>query len=819
VLCRVSTVRLTHARSPFLQGLTSLDFAEAHLQVRLSSLAGASVNEEVYLSNVVNLEEQAASHLTFRRKFSFVVTPEVAAHLQRGYAKVELFARCQPTFLERLARWDDLRELLESSPPTGPTSTQRPEPMRRSESSFVQEEEHDVAARLQILELDAAGKWTSVPVQSQGPSGTGSYFLQQGVQRRFRFSLLHGSGKALRWIALSRVSVGQTRLVSKGVPPVAEDAAELDLRILPTPETEPVDFHPNGTSTLTAEALWDSSAHESAALNRPSASGQRVVLRLTFLVQIANAERPATFALDISVKILARGGGGPGSFLGGLWGQARLLKQTTTLFSLNLSPAPTRSAADLWRLDTSQCYVRGEETLPSGWHVRGVSAVKDFLKLQRAERLAADVRAVQVLSTACDRPVSSPRLGSQGRDPDGLKRRVVELWSRPSGSAVESALTRTTVPTSTLLASLVDLSPKLVPAVTLARRSDVVAKKKGWLDVLVDAPNNVWVKRFCVLRRPYLHLYASNAETDEVSIINLTSDRSTGGGDLTIVSSPEVEHLLGVSPFRSSFQKLSTDPLLSSSALPRLYCLFQVELARLRHEQRQRRARLAPDARTQHLLLDDLRTFSLHDHDRLSPSNSYTDRPPPPPPSLSIPCPLRVPLSLRCAFLELAAWRPALDATPPSLRGRASCCLLPGDYRQRKAGRAPGRPLLTPTAFVPRGPAGRPFSPRLPSLRPHPSLSPSPTLFHRPPLSTQSSNMTSVPAAFAMLPKDYAWTALVASSTCASPSRPRSAASSPFPEPCNGLLPVDFLTLAMLLCTPSFSLPAPLSGAGGLQGS
>ena len=550
-----------------MQGLTLHDFAELHLQIRLSSLAGLSVNEEVFPSNVVKLEKQAASHLAFRRTFSFIATPEIISHLRTGYAQVELFAKCQPTYLEGLVRWDTLRELLNW--PSGPTSTKRPDLMRRASSSFSQEEQHDIALRLQVLELDAAGKWTSVPVQSQGPLDPGSFFVQQGLQRRLRFSLLHGSGKALRWVNLSRATVGQIRFVGKGTAPVAEEAVELDLRILPASEVEPpVVVHPDGTSTLTAEALWDSSAHDSASLNRPSASGQRVLLRLTVLVQIDNAERPATFTHDVSLKILARGAGGPGSFLNSLWGQTRLVKQTTALFSLVLSPSPIRSAADLWRLDTSQTFVPGEKALPPDWHVRGVSAVKDYLKLQRIERLSADVRAVEALSAACDRSASSPQIGPENRDPVDLKRKIVELWSRPSGAAVESVLTRSTAPTSTLLARLVDLSPKLVPSVTLSQRSAVVAKKKGWLHVLVDAPGNVWVKRFCVLRRPYLHLYLSSAEADEVTIINLTSDRSTGGVDLTVVSSPEVEHLLGVSRPSRDFDQSFRLTLCRGCSLP-----------------------------------------------------------------------------------------------------------------------------------------------------------------------------------------------------------------------------------------------------------
>lgn len=43
-----------------------------------------------------------------------------------------------------------------------------------------------------------------------------------------------------------------------------------------------------------------------------------------------------------------------------------------------------------------------------------------------------------------------------------------------------------------------------------------------------------------VLRRPYLHLYESSSETEEVGVINLSTVR--------VEQSPEIEQMLEVSP-------------------------------------------------------------------------------------------------------------------------------------------------------------------------------------------------------------------------------------------------------------------------------
>lgn len=60
--------------------------------------------------------------------------------------------------------------------------------------------------------------------------------------------------------------------------------------------------------------------------------------------------------------------------------------------------------------------------------------------------------------------------------------------------------------------------------------------------ILIDAPLNIWTKRFFVLRRPYLHIYTSNSEKVSLLVINLDAD---SGGLVSVTSSPEVEHLLG----------------------------------------------------------------------------------------------------------------------------------------------------------------------------------------------------------------------------------------------------------------------------------
>jgi kinesin family protein 1 len=77
---------------------------------------------------------------------------------------------------------------------------------------------------------------------------------------------------------------------------------------------------------------------------------------------------------------------------------------------------------------------------------------------------------------------------------------------------------------------------KLASTTTLVPRSDTPTKK-GHMLLLVDANQNTWIRRWFVLRRPYLHIYAHSNELEEVGIASLIG--------VNVVTNPEFEALLG----------------------------------------------------------------------------------------------------------------------------------------------------------------------------------------------------------------------------------------------------------------------------------
>ena len=417
-----------------VKGLSLHDFSSIHLQIRLSSFVGSSVAaEEVFPSMAIDTDASSLSELKFRRSFSIVTTSKVLNHLRQGYAPIEFFATLKPTCLERMERWDEMREqkqFTRINPAISSLPDPRPvahPPMRRSETDFVVEQVHDVVAWLQICELAPDGSYAPVPVISQGSLDPGVFSLHQGLQRRIVLSLSSHSGQQLPWLEFTKVRIGNVRLFdAKGR---VHESASKALATLPLLKDQILEFKPDGSGALLSEALWDSSVHDSILLNRVTAPNQRILLQLTWAVAVEICSDPVQFSMDVAIAMQTRDAGPPSKILT-FFGSNKILSKTSTLFNVRLSPPLTRSAKDLWRLDTSEKYVRGEEAL-GVWKPRGISVVEDYTRLITMERRAADVQAIRVILAAS--PPKSIPVDTLVWRADDLLRKSVSLWQKQFG--------------------------------------------------------------------------------------------------------------------------------------------------------------------------------------------------------------------------------------------------------------------------------------------------------------------------------------------------------------------------------------------------
>jgi len=275
--------------------------------------------------------------------------------------------------------------------------------------------------------------------------------------------------------------------------------------------------------------LWDSGSHDSDLLNRVTAAKHRVLLQLQWFLVVENCLEPIRFSMDVAIAIRSRDAGSPSKILT-LLASSKITNRTWSVFKIRLTPPLTRSPKDLWRLDTSEKYVRGEEKLTS-WTARGISCIEDYERLISTEQRAADVQTIKALLGTMSKVSNSSIDNNPWRNEkaEDLLRKCLEIWKRPTPRMIIlspiSATSEQTRPKGKRGAHVQPPETLLmVGASHIVGRSDGYAKK-GHLMLLVNAHSNAWQKRWFVLRRPYLHMYSHSNEIEDLDIIGLEGSK------------------------------------------------------------------------------------------------------------------------------------------------------------------------------------------------------------------------------------------------------------------------------------------------------
>ncbi|BFZ60896.1 hypothetical protein YB2330_001948 [Saitoella coloradoensis] len=416
-----------------------------------------------------------------------------------GNIRLHLFGRITKNHIERLLSWDQMREVA---------ALADAENGRRPEGDFMMEERHDVTAAVQILERTATGEYGPVHVICENNLDPGCFMLHLGVQRRIQIRLRHGSGDQKIWSSVVAMSIGHPRLLA--LKPDHENEADsmVGLRLLKVSAEQAKD-DPTATVGL---ASWDIGAHDVAVLDQVTAPSDRILLTLKADVQLTKVTEPITCSIDISMKVVERDANtAPGFFSRIMYPSQKVCLSAYGHFSLAMSPEGAKTAHDVWRMNTVEKYIRGEENL-DGWLPRGRSLMEDWAKAVAMQKRAAEV-AIAAMIHVQDFPARTTEQS------EGILFKYVALWMRrvqgtvPPGSSPEAS------------ASLAEATPRKLTCTvqSITRTSSVI--KTGWLSVL-DGQTQQWHKRWWVLRRPYLFQYTTSGEEEECGfIINLNGTR------------------------------------------------------------------------------------------------------------------------------------------------------------------------------------------------------------------------------------------------------------------------------------------------------
>ncbi|KAF8944373.1 kinesin-like protein Klp8 [Haplosporangium gracile] len=454
---------------------------------------------------------------------------------------------------------------------------------RMSEDELMMEEHHDVLAHVQVCELAPSGEYVPVQVFSNSTIDSGSFQLRQGLQRRIVLALSHTSGRQFPWHRVSKVQLGRVRLLdNKGRITESPPREDVTLSIVPG---QMVEYPKDGTSLLSVRASWDSTLHESLFLNRVTGTNMRVLLTLTWFVEAERCMDPVCFRMDIAVQIQDREARtsipahspyrlmSSLSFLSGGGSSKVVKKKASGLFLLSLRPIVAKKASELWRMNTAAKYVRGEEFLAGVWRPRGVSLVNGFratreeiqtrenvertrqwlqLEEKRKGVLSWDSASTLTLSSSgvtnsTSTATTAHTPGSERSDSESngeisealdeksrkLLQKAIDLWRYKPISLDEVVISQDPPSLDTDNPESIKQSrpsPRLQSEVKLITKSDNISKK-GYL-FYPENRDDTWVKRWFVIRRPYMYIYAQSNEADELGVVNLTHVRVDHQKDL-----------------------------------------------------------------------------------------------------------------------------------------------------------------------------------------------------------------------------------------------------------------------------------------------
>lgn len=450
--------------------------------------------------------------------------------------KICVYACVTHMHLDKLLSWDDMRDSAEQ----GPGDQKAP---RIAETEYFSEERHDVFARVQVSEMTETGEYRPVEVVQNNPDDAGTYQLHQGLQRRVSVNLTYSSTETLPWDDLTNVRVGSVRLLDPWgkIPDQDLQTPDVPLKFIQEPM---IKDNADGTSNITLIGQWDSSLHGSLLLDRVTAEKYRVQVTVRWDLQSSRLQDPVSFDVDLTLQVQGRTYMRPQSMFKSFFSTTRVVHSTVRMYSVAVRPVSAKRAADLWRMNTQNDYVKGEELLAK-WAPRKVSLVRDYVSSRRRRRRIADLNAAKgALSVNSLTVASPPRSGrstpARAQEPDRrvkLLQKYVDLWATKTDPIDAILMRGNTEPPERGAAfasrgkssedetnghELESLTPRFYATVqTLPKNPS--ASKTGYL-LMPDDTYTHWARRFVELRLPYLHVY-SVPDGDEINAINLRNAR------------------------------------------------------------------------------------------------------------------------------------------------------------------------------------------------------------------------------------------------------------------------------------------------------
>lgn len=337
--------------------------------------------------------------------------------------RVAMYAKVSTLHLDRLLSWDEIQETSEDASSNGHAQT-----ARLPESEYWMQEEHDVYAKIKILELSETGEYLPVEIDQHSNLDPGTYQLHQGLQRRIMINLTCSSSESLQWKEVKSLRVGSLHLIDQDSSILGRRGLshQLPLKLVKEPA---IVEDANGIKEFTLTGQWDSSLHGSSLLDRPTADRHSVQISVSVDISSSRINQPMTFTLEENLQIRPRSWLRPQSMFKQLWKTTRIIHYTSGIFSVNINPASAKRASDIWRMDSQQTYVKGEEDL-GNWKPRGVGLLRDYILTQQTRKRIAEVEATKVFLRRHRSPLPSSSTSTELTPAQkSLLEKCLHLWT------------------------------------------------------------------------------------------------------------------------------------------------------------------------------------------------------------------------------------------------------------------------------------------------------------------------------------------------------------------------------------------------------
>uniref|UniRef100_A0A8D3D4I8 plus-end-directed kinesin ATPase n=1 Tax=Scophthalmus maximus TaxID=52904 RepID=A0A8D3D4I8_SCOMX len=410
---------------------------------------------------------------------------------------------------------------------------------------------YDLMAFFEICELEANGDYIPAVVDHRGRMPChGTFLLHQGIQRRITVTIAHETGNDVEWKEVKELVIGRIRNTPEADETII-DPNILSLNILSSgyfwPKHDDKTFY-------RFEAAWDSSMHNSLLLNRVTPYGEKIYITLSAYLEMENCTQPTVITKDFCMVFYSRDAKLPASrSIRNLFSTGCLRpsesNRVTGVYEVTLCHVADNGSPGMQRrrrrvLDTSVAYVRGEENL-AGWRPRSDSLILDHQwELEKLSLLQECLRLLmhtfnreysQVSSSASESKVS-PSPGPLTR-PDSNPSQP-NLYCCSCTNCLSPALyplSATGIESFNHLSST-DFLPFMYHSALNLRAIVIhvyhfvfsfivpspIVSKKGYLHFL-EPHTSGWLKRYVVVRRPYVYLYRSERDSVERAVINLSS--------------------------------------------------------------------------------------------------------------------------------------------------------------------------------------------------------------------------------------------------------------------------------------------------------